>query len=112
MGLVVGVLLQLFGTSMRSVGLAQEYSFAVQVAESRLATIGTEIPVEQGNLSGEESGSGYRWHIAIEPFKLSDTLEALPLSAQIFRVVVTVTWGQGDKPREFQLSSLRFGKKQ
>lgn len=111
MGLVVGVLLQLFGSSMRSVALSQEYSFAVQVAESRLAAVGTEIPVEQGNLSGEESGSGYRWQIAMEPLELDDKLEALPLTAQIFRVAVTVTWASGDKPREFHLSSLRFGKK-
>lgn len=78
MGLVVGVLLQLFGLSMRSVALSQEYSFAVQVAESRLAAVGTEIPVEQGNLSGEESGSGYRWQIAMEPLNFDDALEARP----------------------------------
>ena len=33
MGLVVGVLLQLFGSSMRSTVLADEYSFAIQIAE-------------------------------------------------------------------------------
>lgn len=41
MAFVVGVILQLFGTSMRSVALTDEYSYAVQVAESHLASVGT-----------------------------------------------------------------------
>ena len=80
MGLVVGTLLQLFGSSMRSVALSDEYSFAVQVAESRLAAIGSEIKVEDGNVSGEEKGSGYRWTVSMSPIELSDKLEKLPLT--------------------------------
>lgn len=111
MGLVVGVLLQLFGSSMRSVALADEYSFAVQVAESRLASVGSEIPVEQGTVSGTEKGSNYRWSVNIEPLKLEDKLEQLPIPMQVFTVTVTVAWKSGDKPREFSLNSLRFGEK-
>lgn len=109
MGLVVGTLLQLFGSSMRSVALSDEYSFAVQVAESRLAAIGSEIKVEDGNTSGEEKGSGYRWTVSMSPIELSDKLEKLPLPLQLYRVEVAVTWQSGDKNREFHLSSLRFG---
>ena len=111
MGLVVGVLLQLFGASMRSVALSDEYSFAVQVAESQLAAVGSAIPVKQGTVSGVEEGSDYRWNVAIEPLKLDEKLENLPVPMQVFRIEVTVTWGNGDKPRTFSLSSLRFGEK-
>ena len=111
MGLVVGVLLQLFGASMRSVALADEYSFAVQVAESQLAAVGSAIPVKQGTVSGAEEGSDYRWNVAIEPLKLDEKLENLPVPMQVFRIEVTVMWGNGDKPRTFSLSSLRFGEK-
>ncbi len=109
MGLVIGVLLQLFGSSMRSVALADEYSFAIQVAESRLAAVGNDIEVEEGNVSGEEPGSGYRWEVQMSPLELGEALEKLPVSLQLYRVEVVVTWKSGDSSREFHLSSLRFG---
>ncbi|SDZ78149.1 general secretion pathway protein I [Thiothrix caldifontis] len=109
MGLVVGVLLQLFGSAMRSVALADEYSFAVQVAESRLAAVGSEIEVEEGNISGDEPGSAYRWEVQMSPIELSEALEKMPLPLQLYRVEVVVTWKSGDSAREFHLSSLRFG---
>lgn len=111
MGLVVGTLLQLFGASMRSVALSDEYSFAVQVAESRLAAVGNEIKVEQGNVSGEEKGSGYHWKVAMEAIKANEKAEKLQLPVQMYRVDVAVTWQSGERPREFHLSSLRFGEK-
>lgn len=111
MGLVVGVLLQLFGSSMRGVALSAEYSFAVQVAESRMAAIGNEIEVEEGSVSGEEKGSGYRWEVVMEALEPDEKMEKVPLPLQLYRVEVIVTWKSGDKPREFHLSSLRFGEK-
>lgn len=112
MGLVVGVILQLFGSSMRGVALSDEYSFAVQVAESRLAAVGNEIEVEDGSVSGEEKGSGYRWEVQMEPLdaaNLSEKLEKVQLPLQLYRVEVAVTWQGDGKPRELHLSSLHFG---
>ncbi len=111
MGLVVGTLLQLFGSSMQSVALSDEYSFAIQVAESRLAAVGNDIEVKEGSVSGEEKGSGYRWDVRMEPIEFSDKLKEIPIPLQMYRVEVVVTWKSGDKPREFHLSSLRFGEK-
>lgn len=111
MGLVVGVLLQLFGSSMRSTALADEYSFAVQLAESKLAAVGSEIPVEQGETSGSERHSGYQWQVSMQPLKLDEKMEKVPVPVQLFQVEVTVTWQNGEKPREYHLSSLRFGEK-
>jgi general secretion pathway protein I len=111
MGLVVGALLQLFGSSMRSVALADEYSFAVQVAESRLAAVGSEIPVKPGNESGDEKGSAYHWNVSMAAIEPDAKMEKASLPLQLYRVEVTVTWKSGDRPREFHLSSLRFGDK-
>lgn len=111
MGLVVGVLLQLFGSSMRSTALADEYSFAVQLAESKLAAVGSEIPIKQGEVSGSVKQSGYHWQVNMQPLKLDDKMEKVPVPVQLFQVEATVTWQNGEKPREFHLSSLRFGEK-
>lgn len=112
MGLVVGVLLQLFGSAMRSVALADEYSFAVQVAESRMAAVGNDIEVQEGSVSGEEQGSGYRWEVQMQPVEPDEKMEKVQVPLHLFRVEVVVTWQSGDKPRAFHLSSLRFGEEQ
>lgn len=109
MGLVVGTLLSLFGSSLRSVALSDEYSFAVQIAESRLAALGNAIKVEDGNVNGDEPGTGYHWTVRMSPIELSEQREKLPLPLQLYRVDVVVNWQSGDNNREFHLSSLRFG---
>ncbi len=108
MGLVVGGLLQLFGSAMRSVALADEYSLAVQIAESRLATVGTEIPVKEGTESGEDKATGTQWKITMQPFKW-DKKEKLPIPLQLYQVETTISWSSAQAKREFHLTSLRFG---
>lgn len=109
MALVVGSLLQLFGTSMRNVVLADEYSFAVQIAESRMQAVGTEIPVEKDNVTGTEEGTAYQWAVQMEPVELDEEQDNFSLSIQPYQVSVIVSWDSAGKKREFILSSLRFG---
>nr|CAA6828842.1 MAG: General secretion pathway protein I [uncultured Thiotrichaceae bacterium] len=109
MGLVVGTLLQLFGSSMRNVALSDEYSFAVQIAESRLQTVGTEIEVEQGTERGTEEGTRYNWAVEMEPVELHEDQDDFSLSVQPYRVSVIVAWDSDGRKRQFMLSSLRFG---
>ena len=109
MALVVGSLLRLFGTSVRNVTLTEEYSFAVQVAESRMQAVGAEIPVEKGSVDGEERGTGYRWAVTMEPVELDEEQETFSLSIQPYQVNVVVSWDSAGKQRQFVLSSLRFG---
>lgn len=109
MALVVGTLLRLYGSSMRSVALADEYSFAVQVAESRMQAVGSEIPVEEGTESGSEEGTPYNWVVRMEPAQLDEDQEDFSLSVQPYQVSVVVSWNSDGRQREFMLSSLRFG---
>lgn len=110
MALVVGVLLQLFGTSMRSAALARDYSFAVQVAESRLAEVGSAIKVEEGQADG--TVDHYRWEVRmvkLKPESLAEKLDKLPVPLHLYQVEAKVTWQDGGKPRTLSLTSLRFG---
>ena len=109
MALVVGSLLQLFGTSMRNVALSGEYSFAVQVAESRMEAVGTEIPVEKGSVTGLEEGTPYQWVVNMEPVELDEEQDDFSLSIQPYEVTVVISWDSAGRTREFVLSSLRFG---
>lgn len=110
-GLVVGTLLQLFGSAMQSVALADEYSFAVQVAESRMEAIGSEIKVEKNTVSGQEEGTPYQWAVSMQPIQLADKQDEFSLSVEPYQVTVVVTWKSEGKQRQFTLSSLRFGEK-
>lgn len=111
MGLVVGTLLQLFGTAMRSAALADEYSFAVQVAESRMEAVGSEIKVEKTTVSGQEEGTPYKWAVTMQPIELNEKQDEFSLSVEPYQVIVVVSWDSEGKQRQFTLSSLRFGEK-
>ncbi|MFZ1233587.1 MAG: prepilin-type N-terminal cleavage/methylation domain-containing protein [Thiofilum sp.] len=111
MGLVVGTLLQLYGTSMRSVSLADEMSFALLAAESQLARVGRDIPVEHGAESGAVDGSDYRWRVEMEPVELMENQDTFSLSLEPFRVVVTIEWDSDHKQRSYTLTSIRFGER-
>jgi general secretion pathway protein I len=110
-GLVVGTLLQLFGSAMQSAALADEYSFAVQVAESRMEAIGSEIKVEKTTVNGQEEGTAYHWAINMQPIDLLDKQDEFSLSVEPYQVTVIVSWNSDGKQRQFTLSSLRFGEK-
>lgn len=110
-GLVVGTLLQLFGSAMRSVALADEYSFAVQVAESRMEAVGNEIKIERTTVSGQEEGTAYQWAVTMQPIKLHEKQDEFSLSVEPYQVIVVVSWDSEGKQRQFTLSSLRFGEK-
>ena len=111
MGLVVGTLLQVYGSAMRSAALADEYSFAVQVAESRMAAVGSEIKVEKNTVSGQEEGTAYHWAVTMQPVELNEKQEEFSLSIQPYQVTVLVSWDSEGKQRQFSISSLRFGEK-
>ncbi|MGV6808345.1 MAG: type IV pilus modification PilV family protein [bacterium] len=110
MGLVVGGILQLFGSSMRSVALSEEYSYAVQLAESKMALVGTEFTVETGTQSGQTNDK-YQWAINFQPTEFTYPDGAPPARLFPYQVAVVITWQSGSKTRQYQLDSLRFGDK-
>lgn len=111
MGLVVGTLLQLYGTAMRSIALVDEMSFAVLAAESQLARVGRDIKVERGSESGRVENSDYQWKVDMQPVELMKDQENFSLSMEPFRVVVTVDWDSDGKKRSYELVSIRFGER-
>lgn len=109
MALVVGSLIQLFSGALHSVALSEEYSSAIQVAESQLQTVGKAIPVKKGQVSGQAEGTRYHWSVTIKPADLLKNPDDFSLSIKPFQVTVQVTWDSAGKPREFNLTSLCFG---
>ena len=104
----LGVLFQIFSTGMRASRSAEEYTRATLLAESKLAAIGIEGALEEGETTGEYE-DGYAWRVAVRPYRLDDQdAEGLPPPIEAYEVVVTVAWGQGSGERSVSLTTLRL----
>ena len=84
------------------VGDLGHYQYAVQLAESLMDS--RDSVYESGwNESGESNG--FQWNIQSAPFK-TDVGEA-PNIPPLHEVRIVVSWSDGDKPKSFELSTLR-----
>lgn len=109
MGLVVTAILQLVGNSLRSVVLADEYSYAVQIAESKMASVGHIIPIAMGSHTGTLQDK-FNWNITIQNSSISPSDNPSILRAYPYLIRINITWPLDDPKRSFQLASIRFGK--
>jgi len=112
--LAVGLvaLLRAFSSGLRGLDAAETASIAVQHARSKMAEIGSAIPLEPGAEEGAFE-DGFRWRVTIEPHELGDGTAAETLPLLPYEVEVTVT-GPGGRPPgghgggEVTLRSLRL----
>ncbi len=104
----LGVLFEIFSTGMRASRSAEEYTRATLLAESKLAAIGIEGALEEGETTGA-FGDGYNWRVAIRPYRLDGSEEeGPPPPIEAYEVVVTVAWGEGSGERSVSLTTLRL----
>ncbi len=103
MGLSLGVLYQAVGGSSRSVQTAEQYAYAVNIAESLLAEYAL-VPDAGIDVQGE-SGETYRWQVLAQPLPH----EADPPLARLMTLHVRVSWGAGTRERHYDLHSVVAG---
>jgi general secretion pathway protein I len=117
LGLVLGTLMQIFSGGLRNIGRAGEYQRAVLLGQSKLATVGIEMPLKEGESSGEFDAA-YRWQASIRPFQ--ETQIAVPepsgapapiLPVSLLEVEIRVLWGTGDQERTLSMKTVRVVKK-
>lgn len=106
--LALGVLLPLFSNGLRSLSISEQYTRAAILAESRLAAIGRETPLEEGEEDGDFE-QGYQWHTAVTPYEFVGDSEGTSPLVQAFMTTVDVYWQDGDKVRSMSLNSLKLG---
>jgi len=117
MAVALTILLRIFGSGVNNAQVAEEYSLAVQIAESLMARTGIETPLEAGVISGSEADK-YDWQVTV-----AAVAQAAPPDPQgnnnqaqnnanpgmtLFSVKVRVVWGEdGAKQRLVELNSLK-----
>ena len=114
MAIGLSVLLRVFGAGVNNAVISEEYTIAVQIAESLMARTGVETPLEVGDSEGSE-GDKYDWLISVVPATNQPAKRSLrepdPNSenaAQLYSVHVGVSWGDGDQRRSVELTTLKL----
>ncbi|MEQ1544234.1 type II secretion system protein [Methyloglobulus sp.] len=112
LALSLGILLKIFSGGVNTAVVAEDYTIAVQIAESLIAKTGSEIPLKDHQSSGDENKK-YHWSLSISPFFLSgEGIDPKAATAQLFKINVTVNWGDGQNDdRQIQLTTLKLAAK-
>lgn len=104
----LGILLNIFSGGANTALVAEEYTAAVQIAESLLAA-SSEKTLKVGQESGIENEK-YRWLFEVSPYQLT-SMSADPLNekANLVKVKVTVNWGDDEgEDRQLDLTTLKL----
>jgi general secretion pathway protein I len=115
MAIALTVLLRIFGTGVNNAVISEEYTIAVQIAESLMARTGVETELTAGESQGTE-GDKYDWQIIVSPSAqgpsrptFRDTNPDQQKSApELMSVRVIVAWGEAEQPRSVELHTLKL----
>jgi len=103
----LAVLFRIFSSGLHNLTITEGYSQAVQLAQSRLETIGLSESLEPGVTQGEW-GEGFIWQQDIAPYTPWEEEKALSKPITAYRVTVAVSWGERDKRHQVALSTVRL----
>jgi general secretion pathway protein I len=99
----LGVLVPVFsGTLERQAALADQKT-ATALAESKLAAVGSEIPLTDGATDGKFD-NGFTWHIEVGPYPFEYT-SPLVIPKQ---VTLTVSWPARHGQKAFTIKTIRL----
>lgn len=109
LALSLSILLKIFSSGVLTASVAEEYTAAVQIAESLMAKTGVETVLQATQASGVENDK-YHWQLGVSPFVFNpEQIDTTLLPVQVFKVRVTVNWGNDDaNDREVELVTLKL----
>ena len=108
----MGAILQAFSQGLRVMTVAERHVAATLLAKTKLAEVGTAIPLEDGEFGGvfeSDLETPYEWRIVIEPFEGGEGAEAEFAGLRIFQVAVEVGWDERFPARLVTLRTARTG---
>ncbi len=104
MAISLGIVLQIFSSGVNTAVVAEDYTVATQIAESLMATVGVESPLQEGESEGVEEDK-YRWRVSVARLEPLPGIEAA--EAVLLEVKVTVGWGDDDDGRRVELNTIK-----
>lgn len=113
LALSLGILLKIFSAGVNSAVVAEDYTAAIQIAQSLIAKTGIETPLQAGQESGLENEK-YQWLLDVSPFEFNpEKVDSTAITTALFKVKVIVNWGgdENTNDRQIELTTLRLIKK-
>ncbi len=109
LALSLGILLKIFSAGVNTAVVAEDYTAAVQIAESLMAKTGVETPLQAGQDSGLENEK-YHWLVEVSPFVFNpENVDNTTMTTVLFKVKVIVSWGDGNaNDRQVELTTLKL----
>lgn len=101
--------MQILSGSIRNVARSQEYTQAALWADSVMAEVGLEGPIESGGSSGSFNDK-YSYTLDISEYEMiigNDSLVSEALPVELYRVEVAVNWGEGSNPASASFVTLK-----
>ena len=112
LALSLGILLKIFSAGVNTALVAEDYTAAVQIAESLMAKTGVETPLQANQASGLENEK-YHWLVEVSPFEFNpENVDPTAITAILFKVKVIVSWGDDNtNDRQVELTTLKLTRK-
>ncbi|MGZ8162157.1 MAG: type IV pilus modification PilV family protein [Methylobacter sp.] len=105
----LSILLNIFSTGANTAVVAEEYTAAVQIAESLMAKTGVETDLKTVESSGVENEK-YHWQVFVTPFNLNiENVDFQAIPATLFKVKIIIAW---DNDRQIELTTLKLVNKE
>ena len=105
----LGILLKIFSSGINTALVSEDYTAAVQIAESLMAKTGLESPLQAGENSGTENEK-YEWQVLVTPYLFNpDNIDEMSITTTLFKVKVIVNWDiEKTKRRQIELTTLKL----
>jgi general secretion pathway protein I len=112
LALSLGILLKIFSGGVNTAIVSEQYTSAVQIAESLMAKVGIETPLQLGETSGEED-ERFHWKIIVNPYPFNpENVDIKTQPAELFKINVIVSWDDDNgHDRLIELTTLRIANK-
>jgi|CXWL01.1.fsa_nt_gi general secretion pathway protein I len=111
LSLVLSVVFEVFTTWLARTADLSDYSQGLAIAQSRLAAVGVEEAIKEGETRGESPDRRYQWALRIERYgEPRDPGAPIQSTYSLYRAQVAVKWRGGDnRDRDIVLSGLQLG---
>jgi general secretion pathway protein I len=103
------VIFQLFSGGLKSSRLSQEYDRGIFHAREKMEEVLLSEELSEGVLEGEFEDS-FGWKTEIFRVESAEQ-EEITLPFDTFRITVEVMWGEEERERNFEISTIKIKKK-
>ncbi len=107
LALALGVLFQIFSTGLNNSRVAEAYAKATLLAQSKLASLGIEESLGEGENTGRFDEQ-FGWRVDVHGHEREERPVGQVAPLKPYEVVVTVYWGETDEERSVSLTTLRL----